>query len=329
MEFNFDTLDPTKFEEFCYDLLLSLSPAQLDWRKGTPLGSSPSDHGRDLEATFLKTEIDGSQIFEKWHIECKHYEKGVPPDKLNGALSWAMAARPDVLLIIASGYLSNACKAHLEIFKQNNKPPFRLLVWERKKLETLTSGNMKLRAKYGLTNDLPFMRLINNFHAEHTLNSHYNSIPFFLSAMDELEDKLREEVFGMVFMDLIKPRFRDPIHPDEKLKDLMLDKVDYPSYKAKLMSYSKNELPIMYVFNAVSYSLGYFFSLSDITDIKSKEEKLDAAIKYMEEKDPSRSPDFMIKHRNSLAVETKSRYERYNQFCNTFVKKLLSETPAL
>ncbi|WP_297119477.1 restriction endonuclease [Enterobacter sp. ECC-175] len=329
MEFNFDALDPTKFEEFCYDLLSSLSPAQLDWRKGTPLGSSPSDRGRDLEATFLKTEIDGSQIFEKWHIECKHYEKGVPPDKLHGVLSWAMAVRPDVLLIIASGYLSNACKEHLELFKANNKPPFRLLVWERKKLESLTSGNFELRAKYGLTKELSFMRLINNYHAEYTLNAHFNTIPFFLSAMDELEDDLRREVFGLVFMELIKPRFRLPNHPDEKIANLMLDKVDYSSYKNKLLSYREGELPTMYVFNAVSYALGYYFSLSNIDSITPKVERLDAAIKYMKEKEPSRSFDFIIEHRNSLADKTKLRYVQYHQICNSFVKKLLSETPAL
>src|SRR5260370_41158130 len=68
-------------------------------------------------------------------VECKHYQQGVPPDKIQGALAWATAERPDKLLIIASNFLSNPNKDHLESFIRNNKPSFRIKYWEKPDLE--------------------------------------------------------------------------------------------------------------------------------------------------------------------------------------------------
>ena len=327
MEFNFDSLDPTQFEEFCYDLLLTLSPAQIDWRKGTPLSSSPSDQGRDIEATFMKTEIDGSQHPEKWHIECKHYEKGVPPDKLQGAISWAMSARPDVLLIIASGYLSNQCKTYLTDYKENNKPPFKIHIWERKNLDTLSSGNMQLRSKYGLTKELPYMKLINNYHAAYSLKSNYNSLPFFLAALEELDGQLRTEVFYETFFETIKPRFREPVNDQESPNDCMLDKVDYYSYKKKLLN--SGPISSRYVVSTVTLALASFFTGSDITVIKNVQANWDAFIQHATSLKDEQELTFFKEKRDSIEREVNYRYERYNHFCNTFVKKLLSETRAI
>lgn len=43
---SFDGLDPTDFEELCFELLQVVGYANVDWRKGTPKASSPSDRGR-------------------------------------------------------------------------------------------------------------------------------------------------------------------------------------------------------------------------------------------------------------------------------------------
>ena len=81
MSFTLNNLKDSEFEGFCYDLLQSMDFVNLSWRKGTGLSSSPSDQGRDIQGQLLRTDIDGSQHHEQWFIECKHYVKGVPPEK--------------------------------------------------------------------------------------------------------------------------------------------------------------------------------------------------------------------------------------------------------
>src|SRR5437870_2925217 len=105
--FSLDHLNETEFEQFCYDLLAELFFVNINWRKGTGLSSSPSDRGRDIVCQLLHKGVDGKQYFETWFVECKHYKQGVPPDKIQGAISWAVSERPDKLLIIASNFLSN------------------------------------------------------------------------------------------------------------------------------------------------------------------------------------------------------------------------------
>lgn len=144
----FEGLDPTEFEEFCFDLLRELGFVNVDWRKGTALEATPADQGRDIEAQLLRTEIDESTHFETWFVDCKHYEKGVPPSALQGLLAWAEAERPDVALVIASGFLSNPSKEHLKKYEQNRRPPFRIRYWERPKLERLTDGRDELLRKF-------------------------------------------------------------------------------------------------------------------------------------------------------------------------------------
>jgi hypothetical protein len=60
-QIDFEGMDETDFEEFCFDLVDELGFVNRDWRKGTPLKSSPA------------------------------YRKGVPAEKLQGLLSWAHA----------------------------------------------------------------------------------------------------------------------------------------------------------------------------------------------------------------------------------------------
>ena len=151
MLFSPDHLSETEFEEFCFDLLHELGFVNISWRKGTGHDSSPADQGRDLECErIVRDEVDGSSETEKWFVECKHYKKGVPPDKLSGPLAWASAETPDRLLIIASNFLSNPTKESLKRYVENNRPRFRIKTWERSDLERLTIGNDRLEKNTGL-----------------------------------------------------------------------------------------------------------------------------------------------------------------------------------
>src|SRR5438105_4128612 len=104
---SFDDLNETEFEEFCFDALRELGFVNLDWRKGTGLASSPADRGRDIVAHWERVEPDGSKHFEKWFVDCKHYKKGVPPERLQSLLAWAEAERPNMALFMCSNFLSN------------------------------------------------------------------------------------------------------------------------------------------------------------------------------------------------------------------------------
>lgn len=120
----------------------------MDWRKGTPKQSSPSDRGRDIVAEVERTDVDGSKHVETWFVDCKHYSKGVPPEALQGLLTWASAERPHVALVIASGFLSNPCKDYLSSYADSNRPPFRIKYWERPIVDRLTRGDRELLERY-------------------------------------------------------------------------------------------------------------------------------------------------------------------------------------
>jgi Restriction endonuclease len=135
---SFNRLSDTDFEEFCYDLLEIMGFINLDWRKGTGKKSSPSDSGRDIVAHLHKTDIDRGRRTERWFVDCKHYQKGVPAKELHNLLAWAQAERPAVALFICSNFLSNPAKDYLEAYKRNNHPPFEIKYWERPTLENMT-----------------------------------------------------------------------------------------------------------------------------------------------------------------------------------------------
>lgn len=137
---SFDDFDETEFEEFCFGLLGELGFVNIDWRKGTGLSSSPADRGRDIVAELERTDVDGTKHMETWFVDCKHYKRGVPPEKIQSLLAWSNAERPHTTLVIASNFLSNPCKDYLKDYEEKNKPPYRIKYWERPTLERITEG---------------------------------------------------------------------------------------------------------------------------------------------------------------------------------------------
>ena len=134
---SFDSLSPTDFEEFCFDLLVAAGFTNVDWRKGTPKSGSPSDQGRDIVAERAVTDPDGHSYTETWFVECKHYKQAVPPNAIESAAAWASAERPSVLLYIVSGFLSNGAKNWIESYQRNNRPSFRIRTWELPQLRNI------------------------------------------------------------------------------------------------------------------------------------------------------------------------------------------------
>jgi len=146
----FNHLTDGQFEELTYDLLHELGFVNLDWRRGSGKGDATADQGRDVVGEFRQTDVDGSERFEKWFVQCKRYQRGVPAEALNAAVAWASAESPAVLLFVVSNSLSNPAKAWLENLERNRRPAFRVKVWERRKLEQLVGSHPALIAKYKL-----------------------------------------------------------------------------------------------------------------------------------------------------------------------------------
>lgn len=144
----FDGLSPTEFEEFCFDLLSELAFVNVDWRKGTPKDASPADRGRDIVAGVDRADVDGHAFRETWFVDCKHYERGVPPDALQGTISWAQAERPSAVLFIASGYFTNGAKDWIERFSDENKPAFRIRTWEMPQLRRLLGDHLDVAFRH-------------------------------------------------------------------------------------------------------------------------------------------------------------------------------------
>ncbi|GEK80148.1 hypothetical protein ABA31_14990 [Agrococcus baldri] len=147
---SFDNLDATEFEEFCFDVLKQAGYINVDWRKGTAKKASPSDRGRDIVAERERTDVDGLKYTERWFVDSKHYEKGVPPEALQGLMTWAEAEQPDVVLVMASGYLSNPAKDWLDQYQKNRRPPFRIRHWERPQLADIVTAHPDLIYKHNV-----------------------------------------------------------------------------------------------------------------------------------------------------------------------------------
>jgi hypothetical protein len=337
MSFTLNDLSDTQFESFCFDVLKSLDFVNLSWRKGTGLDSSPADQGRDIQGELLRRDVDGSEHHEKWFVECKHYIKGVSPDKIQGALSWAHAERPDVLLIIVSNFLSNPTKKYLDDYERENKPPYRIKLWELKDLENLTAGKNGLRRKYGLSTEVAFLSIVNNYHVVYSMKPQLNTIEYLIELMDSLDPKKRDEAFSMIYFDIVSPRFRAPVTGDEKMADLKIDADDYTAFRSKCLSMSSN-VSVNFVHGLVSSSLAWLFHMADKTALADMQriqrfliERIESDIS--QEKDEGRRASLikMLELPRRILGELPERVERYYSIytyvCDELVRKLLAEKP--
>lgn len=265
----FDNLSPIEFENFCYDLLKSLKFSNLNWRKGTGLESSPSDQGRDIECEYLQELVDGSKYIEKWFVECKHYVKGVPPEKLMGLLSWAQAERPDKVLIIVSNFLSNPAKEYLDKYQKNNRPPFKIVIWEKPKLLDLSSLSYLLLKKYGLVGEYPFLNIMHHSHIEYLKLPLPNTFEYFFNILEEVESKNRDEMLAISYNSIINPRYKKPPKNYEgTVGALRIDKVDYASFKQKCYELSEYLSEPFIITSIINQTLQYLLHLGDSTSVE-------------------------------------------------------------
>ncbi len=334
---SFEYLSPTEFEEFVLELLRYLEFTSLTWRKGTGLDTSPADSGRDIEASFIRKDVDGNPYTERWFIECKHQQRGVPPSALDSALTWASAKRPDVLLIVASGFLSNPAKDHLESYQAKNQPPFRIKVWEQKELDQLSLSAIDLRLRFGFETEVPFLGQVHNNHLLYALKPQLNTLEYFFACLDNIDPELRDTFLYTEYDQVIRPRYREAKHPEESIKDLLIDEVSFEAFRSRCESEPLLRDSPTAVHKMMSNALAWALHFSDKSDLPRIINLHNQAIEYFEhiiEKFPEN--DKMIEslyqsiefHRQDIErvpSRMEQQYKKYLQICKTLLPELLAE----
>lgn len=321
----FENLSEVKFEEFCFDLLKELGFINVDWRKGTGFNSSPSDQGRDITASFLRTDPAGEKVSEKWFIECKHYKNGVPPDKISSAITWAEAERPDVLLIIASNFLSNPCKDYLDKYLHNNKPAFKINRWENPKIEELVTGKYLLLRKYGLPILRSNLDMLNPNHITYITRQSVNSIPYFLNMMDILNAKKRDDAFQMTYMEIIHNHFKTEANFS----------YSYSFFKKRCLAVYRapTESTTSYVHRIVGSTLSWLFYAGNKLELNNVIKRNEQRLYDLKIKNDESPTDILIETEikriekliENLPVQTDYYWDVYNYICDNLIPKLLIE----
>ncbi len=328
-----DRLGPTDFEALCYDLLRELGAKRLQWRRGTSLDASPADQGRDIECEFSYATPSGQDLVEHCFVECKHYLKGVPAKALSGALAWAEAERPDALYFLISGFLSNAAKQHLDAYRANNRPRFRIVVWERPDIEARLEGRANLITKYKLSDHLLEMDLLHSAHVEFmTRGPLLVSLDTFFGIVDRLTPEERRDFLVDAFELVLQPRYRKPDSPDETIAELRLDPVTYSGFKTRC---HEVRLPGFFLVHAiVSFALHMQFNSGNYTRAEEVRDTLRRFLAFIEAEDggakdkadKERQRQMIEKIRSDIiGVESRLRqsHRRYLVFCDRILRPLL------
>lgn len=338
--FSLDHLDEVQFEEFCYDLLRELGFMNINWRKGTGLSTSPSDQGRDLECEYQRTDMDGTKSHEKWFVECKRSTRGIPPTAIQGILAWATAEDPDVVLLIASNFLSNPTKNYLVDYERNHKPRFKLKTWERPDLERLTLGKMRLLRKYEVVGEFPFLSILHPAHILYLKGPQINTLGYLFEVLDELEPKKRDDILSWVYEQVIRPRrtYRTKVVVGMPITvpDRVIDEVSYEAFKSKCHEMAESAVDErMLAFLIVSFVLGCQISISDTTSVDESVHRMEDSLRFYEvllqecsPKERQSLEGFMERVRGwkeNAQERTAQNYELYEYFCDNVVTRLLSE----
>ena len=333
-KFLLNHLSDTEFEEYCFDLIKELDFTNVDWRKGTGKPTSPSDNGRDIEANKIIKDFDGETTTEKWFFECKNHVAGVSPEKIQGALSWTTAERPDKLVIVCSNFLSNPCKEYLKKYILENRPTFKIKVWERKELEELSIGKIELLNKYKLSDGLSFLNLMHPLHIKYTSRPHTNTLNYFFSVLDKFDDKKREKIIEFTYLSFIAPRYKKSVTGKETMGELQIDETNYDVLKEKCYKLSESIPSFFIVKSLVNLMLEWTFYMGDKTNLDSVIKENQSVVGFMKEKIEKKDGDEKMLNRmikmteeriKTLPNQTNHFYSLYVDFCENVLSKLMEE----
>lgn len=330
-------ISPTQFEEFCFDLLVALGALNVSWRKGSNQDASPADQGRDIQCDWEITEIGGQKHRETWFIECKHHKDAISPDKLQSAFAWAGAESPDVLLIAASGFLSNPTKNHIDARTRNVGSTYRIRVWENKDFERMAARYPSILRKYQIVLDLRFFEFMHPVHLEFLRKPPINTLEYFFTILDQCDLSFRREAFGMAFLAIINPRSREPEDIEHQTIGELFDRpVGYVEFKKKCRELAFSVYEGFLVNSFVYDALRWAFSRADPTALEEQRLFFEGVIKLAENEvligtDSPEGTRSMVAHAKEMQQNVGSKLDQnidfYFNLCENVVAKLFKEPP--
>jgi hypothetical protein len=217
-DIDFGTLSSTDFESLCYDLLQQQGFHGLRWNQGG------ADHGRDIEAHLTVNNSLVGSYTEKWFIECKNWNQGLPVTEISSKFDWAEAERAKHLVVMTGAYLTTATndwvnkrltKCSFHFHEINGKKLKQLLLlpdhqsiiesWFIKGPVKMLRDDFQKWRDYGL---LPDYKVFNFFHENLELNNLTTAQIAFLWIMCVFKADGQDEL-GVAQSRKIYERFRD------------------------------------------------------------------------------------------------------------------------
>lgn len=312
----FSRLTDTQFEEFCFTLLKLHQLENVDWRKGTNKNSSPSDNGRDIECEYHRYDsILQRTVIEKWFIECKHYKEGVPPDKLQGALSWATAERPDRLIIIASGFLSNACKEYLKDYKEKNKPIFMIEIWEKPKLEKMVRKYPWLLKAFNIDVKDELLNYFNYYHIRYIEEAPMTSIDILKDAINLLSETDKKRIFEQIA--IYNATIDELSNNSSSYEEIVMSNIER-------LTNERNSLYINSFLNNTCNVLLSFANPASIDKNINHREFMKVFFAKKNNHELSEKMNEIADYKNNYRFDKNYMLNLYNAFCDNVVKYILA-----
>jgi len=142
MEFEWSRLSNGEFVKLCYDIFKSLPRiVKVEITEGT------SDLGQDIVAIEAISSLTG-EIKQKCTVQCKHYaSRKVAPSDIASILNSHSQLKFDVFCLMTSNLLFPSCRRMLEAWN-SPKFPFRVLIWDVKKIEDYVQNKPEIYARY-------------------------------------------------------------------------------------------------------------------------------------------------------------------------------------
>lgn len=308
----FSNLTPCQFEEFCYHLLQSHMLRNINWRKGANGDASPADSGRDIECEYHRYDnILNRIIIEKWFIECKHCKQSVSPNQIDSALSWANAERPDRLIIMSSGFLSNRCKDHLKTAINNNKYSYKIEIWEQNEIERMARKYPYILKKFNIEVKDEIVNYLNEYHINYIKRQPMVLMNLFEDALACFPTREKEMFFEIMSVFFLK--FEDCKDNNLNYENVIIKNLDELS---KNYSFNFINVFINVACNLLLHNADPF-KIDEIID-RQESYKLFLAEKYGND-----VANNLIIHGNNYQLDKDAMSTIYNDFCNIVVKYIL------
>ena len=177
-------------------------------------------------------------------------------------------------------------------------------------------------------------------HLTYVLSPQLNSLGFLFECLEQLDPKRRDLALDSVYHEVVSPRFREPIHPNETLAEMMLDPVNYESFRAAMRCHAKSGNDISIVHNVVSMALSWLLHIGNPSSVSKTKEFMRDAQSYFaaqaeaeEDDERKKTLEGMVTNldRDIATAEARAKeaYELYIYVCEALVPRLLTERPKM